>query len=266
MAANNSENYNLLKAQKPKISNQFNAFLLSIKALTIMRIIEVNGRFNLGLFFSALRPLLLVFIVGVFIRGYDPTFTAQQAFQSVLFCGAVFFFWREIAIGFGYLDSRKNILYLPNTSHIALVLSCFLSALFIFIPIFFLCFLIFFFLEINVDVFRIFEAILYASILGFCFILPISFFCFNNNIIQQFVAYVPLIALFTSCVFYPLKSIPLETQSIFLLNPLVHIVEIVRSAVFPEEDFSYVDVKYILIFSFCLLLLSPFGYISNIKR
>lgn len=264
--SNKPENYNSLNVQKPKMQNQFNAFLMSVRALTIMRIIEVNGRFNLGLLFSALRPLLLVFVVGVFIRGFNAAFSLQDAFQSVLFCGAVFFYWQEIARGYNFLDSRKNILYLPNTSHLSIVLAEFCGAVFIFIPIFALSLLIFFVLKIDIDLFRLFESILYASIFGLCYILPASFFCFNNNIVQQFASYIPLIALFTSCVFYPLSSVPDEAKYYFLFNPLVHIIEMVRSAIFFDQDFSHVNENYVLLFSLVLLMSTAFSYISNIKR
>ncbi len=264
--SNKSENYTSLNVQKPKMQNQFNAFLMSVRALTIMRIIEVNGRFNLGLLFSALRPLLLVFVVGVFIRGFNPAFTIEDAFQSVLFCGAVFFYWQEIARGYNFLDSRKNILYLPNTSHLSIILAEFCGAVFIFIPIFALSLLIFFLLEIDIDLFRLFESIVYASIFGLCYIIPASFFCFNNNIVQQLASYIPLIALFTSCVFYPLSTVPVEAKYYFLFNPLVHIIEMVRSAIFFGQDFSHVNESYIISFSIALLLTAPFAFISNIKR
>ena len=239
---------------------------MSLKAITLMRIIEVNGRFNMGLLFSALRPLLLVFVVGVFVRGYDETFGIADAIANVLFCGAVFFFLQEIMRASSYLHTRQTILYLPNTNYLSVILSSVFAAIFIFFPIFVACFFIFALLDIDINFFKLVEAIIYTLIFGTCYLVMVSFFCFNNLIVQQFVNFVPLIALFTSCVFYPYSSIPDQYQYVFLFNPIVHLIEMTRESILYDQDFSHIDINYVLFFSLMMLCFSVIGYVSNVKR
>jgi len=255
-----------LETQKPKKQNPINDLLTSIKALTIMQIIELNGRFNSGLFFAALRPILLVFIIGVFIRGYDPSYTVKDAFQNVLFCGAVFFFLRQIIINQTYLDQKQSLLYLPNTSHLAIIISGSLSAMIIFVPIFLICFIIFNFYSIDLNYLRLFESIFYAFLLGFSYLLMASFFCFNNKIIQQFLIYVPLILIFTSCVFFSFESVPKSLQQYFLYNPVVHTIEITRDSIFDDRIYPHINESYVIQCSLIMLLLSVVGYMSNVRR
>ncbi len=258
--------YSSLNAQKPKKKGFFSSFLISIKSITILRIIEINGRFNLGLFFAALRPILLVFIIGVFIRGYDASYGISDALKNVLFCGAVFFFIQEIMRGVNFLDQRKYILYLPNTNHLSIVLSVLFASIFIFTPIFISCFILFGLLNIEADLIGILKAILLASFFGLSYLITVSFFCFNNNIIQQFASYVPLIALFTSCVFYPFSSVPNQYKEFFLLNPIVHIIETVRQSTVADSNYTHIDSGYVILFSVLLLSFSIIGYLSNIKQ
>ena len=58
---------------------------------------------------------------------------------------------------------------------------------------------------------------------------------------------------FTSGLFFTAESLPSAAREILLYNPLLHIVELSRSAFFKSFESRYVDLEYSLLF--CLLLL-----------
>ncbi len=83
---------------------------------------------------------------------------------------------------------------------------------------------------------------------------------FNCFLFVAFPAYVQIWAILNrpmfilSCIFFLFQSIPQPYQDILWFNPLVHLVGLMRSGIYPTYDASYVSLTYVLGLSAILFL------------
>lgn len=217
------------KRIKPNLSNKFSSFLRSINALIIQTYLDQEGRLTFGYFFTILRPLLITLLVSLVLRAFSNGLSLEDAVQLFLFPAAIFFLIRELIGTSTYLDNRKIILYLPNVNYFSLVLANCISTLLIYSPIFLLCLGISSYQNYDFDLVRYLELVLIGALLGLAYQLLVSIIIFENKFLITLHSYVPISLLFLSCVFFPLDSLPKEIQYYFLFNPMVHILEEVRT-------------------------------------
>lgn len=227
----------------PKLRNKFSSFTRSINALVIQTYLDQEGRLTFGYFFTILRPLLITLLVSLVLRAFSNELSLEDAIKIFLFPAAVFFLIRELIGTSTYLDNRRVILYLPNVNYYSLVLANCISIFLIYSPIFFLCFGISSYQEYTFDFIKYLELILVGALLGFAYQFLVSIIIFENKFLITIHSYVPISLLFLSCVFFPLDSLPKEVQYYFLFNPMVHILEEVRT-LFTYSSVEGVDLNY----------------------
>ena len=95
-------------------------------------------------------------------------------------------------------------------------------------------------LQINFDIFEIFENYLYSFIFGSLYLGVVSLLLFKNQVLAQIIHLYQEFSCLYHAFFFPLSAVPYEFQDFFLMNLIVHIVEISRNA-FYEVDLDYID-------------------------
>lgn len=212
--------------------------MLVIGALLHRELAMRSGRFNFGLVWMLIEPLLGVLIIGVLLgflasRSVPqipyPFFVLQGMLQLQLFKGCV-------SSGTNAMNKASGLLSYPNVKPLDIFLARF----------------IFEFLEALVScvVFCVVSAWMGVEFslgsldkLLFCYLITAlcgSGFGLICGIVAQFFADIQKIVmvilrplLFLSCVLHPLHALPRSLQSVLLYNPLVHCIELSRQALFP---------------------------------
>jgi capsular polysaccharide transport system permease protein len=229
--------------------NKIDSFFRSINAQIIQSYLDQEGRLTYGFFFAMLRPLLITLTISLVLRGFRGNLNIDEAIQMYLFPASIFFLIRELVSSSTHLDNRKNFLYLPNVNYFSMVLSNCLSKFFIYSPIFFVCIGAASYFDFSYSFFQFMKIILLSFILGCLYQYIASLIMFESKIFITFHSYFPLTLLFTSCVFFPLSSIPIEYQKYFLYSPIVHLIESVRF-IFSGDMQPGVSLSYVYSFIF----------------
>jgi len=247
----------------PKIENKFHSFLRSVNALIIQSYLDQEGRLSYGYFFTILRPLLITLLISLVLRAFSNDINLADAIKIFLFPAGLFFLIREMIAKSTYADNRRFVLYLPNVNFFSLTFANCISIILIYSPIFFVCIGLSLYFEYSFNYLIYFELILLGFFLGMAYQFLAALIIFENKFLITVHSYVPISLLFLSCVFFPLESVPKDYHFFFLLNPMVHILEEVRT-LFTLQHVEGIDLNYVYEFIFWLFLfLLPTYYLKT---
>ena len=232
------------RLQLPKKS-KLERFFFIIKALTIQDVLASDGSLYGGIFYTILKPFIFSLLITLFIRVIGSELSFEENVVMLLIPVTSFFFILDLITRAETINHKENLLNLPFVKYYSILLSLSLSRLAIYTPIYSLCLIFFMVLRIDFDIFEIFENFIYSYIFGSLYLGVVSLVLFKNQVLAQIHSFIPRVLLFISCIFFPLSAVPYEFQEFFLLNPIVHIVEISRNA-FYEVDLDYIDRGFLL--------------------
>lgn len=98
------------------------------------------------------------------------------------------------------------------------------------------------------------------ALLGLGLALTVGILNVFYPVLERVIPFITKPLYFASAIFFPIQLIPSEYRSLLQWNPLLHGIELMRGAVFPDYDVSAVSFSYLLLVSFLLLVA---GFVVN---
>lgn len=98
------------------------------------------------------------------------------------------------------------------------------------------------------------------SMLGLGLALSVGILNVFYPVLERVIPFITKPLYFASAIFFPIQLIPSEYRSLLQWNPLLHGIELLRGAVFPDYDVSAVSFSYLLLISFLILVA---GFVVN---
>lgn len=210
-----------------------------------------SGNIPLGNFsfvWQAILPILaMALILGSGIRGGD------RVLEYFLF--ALFNYFYFIAVINEVCN--KNIQLLNLTDHLPscnIVLQDISGIVFVSINYFFILLILLIFGQLfglNILIDPILQTFVLYFFLSIIYAIPISLLCLTNGFFNGFHKLFTRLLFFTSSIIIPVPLLPDEFRDIFLINPLVHLNELLRS----ETSGIYYDyIGYEIVLSWGIVL------------
>lgn len=206
------------------------------------------GKFKLGYFWAFFEPVMFVVILAVIFNvvGRDsPSGIPLTLFLATGIMGFIFF---RSGFSFTMMSIRQNraLLTFPQVTPFELVVaraSLEFVTLFVVFVLLFSAYAFFTYERIPVeDPLGVFAALIVVYLIGFGSGVMCSALILVFPSIQELVgAFILRPAFFTSGIFFTVDMLPEEIQYWMLFNPVLHVVEMIRSAFFPQFE-SELDV------------------------
>ncbi len=247
------------------------SFLVQCDVIKALILREARTRFGsncLGFLWAFIEPLICIAtFYGVFYFINRPTFYGSNIMSFIITGIIPFMLFRQIITSsMNAIEANKALLFYPQVKPLDLIIARSLLEIGTLSSVFIILMLI---NCIYINNFRV------DNLLNVIFsIILISFFAIGCGIIasaisiytdmvKRIIPPILRVLFYISGVFFNVTSIPESLKSIFLLNPILHIVEMLRSSWFisyENHDFSYQYVLYISIYlTFIGLILLNFS-------
>ena len=256
-----------MSAENKKISFYNVVEAIAIKNLQLenpnMSIFRKSGSLTLGIFFPLIGKLILVAGISIIISGgLRATSSSLEYFVFNLF---LWFYFAETA--------QSSINMKPDINHLSFEgndFTSFHAAHFLklitynFIVLIILTFIIFF-LGFEVFFYNLFIAFLLLSSLATFYGIIMSAILFGKQFLIELHQFVMLAGLFLSSIFISIPQLPESIGKYLLLNPVVHIMEFIKS---PYTGIYYesIDITYpIKVIAVLAFIFAPFFIYKKIK-
>ncbi len=222
-----------------------------IFALVIRETKTRYGRLKIGYLWAFLEPLFFVFILSFifsYIRSFNDIMPATQFFLTGVL--SVFLFQHIVTQTMMAIGSNLSLLYYPQVQIIDLGIARVVLEIVTFFVVLALLTFTIWFAELETvaieDPFRIILATLMITAYGYGVgtalgaLVPLFP---SLQFLAQIVLLRPLF--FISGVFFTADTIPQEVRDYALLNPMLQLTELMRSAYFDTFESEYVDYHYL---------------------
>jgi len=235
---------------------------------------ELNMRMSvsrMGLFWTFFQPffqvlvfiIIKVYIFSQMIHTYDYT-----VFLALSFI-AYYMFKNIISKSLGAFEANKALFTYKQVKPIDTILARTLMEVFItsIILIIFTSIGFYFQFDMNVENFNmVFFA--YIWLIIFSFSLSIFLAILNTYVksVQNIFNMLMVVFVFCSALFYTIADLSPELQTILLLNPLTHFIEMIHGAYFYSLDDTYVDYTYMTLWTIIPLYMGLWFYMKLERR
>ncbi|MES2997119.1 MAG: ABC transporter permease [Verrucomicrobiota bacterium] len=214
-------------------------FLLVLRALMLRQMATRFGAYKLGFFWMIFEPLVSVIVVGIVIGGIAGRTVPEIPYPFFLLLGFLMLklVSGPMSTGVGVITANRGLLVYSSVRPLDVFIARFLFDLFTTL----LAFVIFCIagmwmgIEVSLQNLHIVLAsfvIIWFVGCGVGLILGLAVLRFND--LDKLVPVLNRPLVFVSAVLFPLDTLPESIQKILLYNPLVHTIEISRTALFPN--------------------------------
>jgi len=260
-----------IKKRKPSF-----VFMSVIKALFLRELEMRMSSGKSGIMWTFLEPFLQVFIfiyIRVMIKEHSGA-TVMSLYSYAAFMAAgfvVFNIYRQIVSkSLGAFSANKGLFSYKQVKPIDTIIAR------VFVEIFLTSCVSVIFLVIGFvfgvdnfipkNILMVFLAVLWLIMFSFGIGLVVGIGNFFYMSIGKFINIISFILLIFSAVFFPIISLPVAAQEVFLYNPLVHFMEMVHGFYLYGLDDRFVDYNYMLYWTLTPIFVGLWLYIRLEKR
>ena len=234
------------------------AQILVVNALLKREITTRFGEYRLGFFWMLFEPLLGVLVIGVLVGTLAQRTVPEIPYPFFLLNGflPLKLLTAPMNSGMNAISSNQGLLVYPNVKPLDAFIARFLYELLtqVFALVLFCCIAMWLGISISLAHLGTLAAcyfIIWCIGCGLGLIFGVASAHFNEMDKVLMVLQRPL--LFVSAVLFPLSAVPSEAQKFLLYNPLVHIIELSRQALFPHYSSDQVTLVYPTVFAIVVL-------------
>ena len=242
--------------------------VLVTKALLKREVITRVGKYKLGALWILLDPLLSVIVIGLFLGPFLGRSSGEIPYAFFLLCGfmQLQIFTGSLTAGIKAISSNQGLLVFKKVQPLdPFIARFFFQLLANSIALVIFC-AVAYWIGIEVSLNYIPEAvvcIILTWVIGAGLGLYTGILCQRFNELEKVITYMQRPLLFLSCVIIPLDAIPPQYRSLLLYNPLVHTVESLRIAFFPDYHAGDVNFYYPAAWGLAACVLGLMTYRNN---
>lgn len=182
----------------------------------------------------------------------------------------VMFFTKVITKVQASIVANKNLFVYRQVKPIDVAIARVVIESIIFFILFILVILVFWVFTDTVLQVKMLESVIYALILlviiSFSFGLIAMIIITRLPFLEVFLSQVVRILYFISGAFFSVGDLPYSVKPLVLLNPIVHIVEILRFNMLEKQTVNYGNLGYVAMCIICVLFFALFLYMINKRR
>lgn len=216
------------KQTVPKRVSQIDSIWMILKALVYLNIKFDSGTFTGGLLWKFARPIIFSILFSYFVSLLMGGGKVVESFKTSYLCFTFFFYILDQIGSSATLASKDNLLNLPRVNHFTLILSQQLSGLVLLVPQALIALIIYFFILDTIKIYVFMEAFISTWLLSLAIYIIVSLLLYENAFITQLYQLFTRSLIFISAILFPLESLPDPLRTYFLINPIVHVMEICR--------------------------------------
>jgi len=257
--------------KKIKLRKPLKVFYDVQKALFLR---ELNMRFSSGksgLFWTFMEPFIQIFIfvlIKIALFGKNAENFSFAVFLALNF--TAFNLFKHIVLkSRDAFKANKGLFIYKQVKPIATIMARGLVEIFITIIIIIIFIVIGYFFnfdmaikDFNMVFFGFFLLILFSYAFGLVVAVGNVFF----QSIGKLIGFLMTALMFSSAVFYTLEALPYQAREILLINPLIHIMELIHGSYFNALSIQYVNYSYIAIWTLVLFYIGLWLYYKLEKR
>jgi capsular polysaccharide transport system permease protein len=241
--------------------------ILVLRALLGREMVTRFGKYHLGFFWMLLEPLVSVIVIGLMVGSLLGRTVPEIPYVFFLLNGFLLLklFTGPMTSGINAISANRGLLVYPSVRPLDPLLARFifelLTTMFSFVVF---CMIgMWMGISLSLDALHVLLAtflITWFAGCGFGLIFCVASAYFKEA--EKIVVFFQRPLLFVSAVLVPTSALPVAAKEILLYNPLVHTIEISRSALFPLYQIDGVNLFYP--FSFAIIVFAVgISYFQN---
>jgi capsular polysaccharide transport system permease protein len=228
--------------------------ILVIRALMAREMATRFGQYKLGLFWMLLEPLLGVIVIGIIIGSLAERSVPEIPYPFFLLNGMLLLklFTGPMNSAINAIGANQGLLVYPAVKPLDPFLARFLfelvTAAFSFVL--FCSISMWIGVEVSLGSLQVLAAgylLTWLTGCGFGLIFGVAV-CYYEEV-EKIVQVLQRPLLFISAVLFPTSALPVSTQEMLFLNPLVHNIELSRKALFPHYPVDGANLFYPFVFA-----------------
>lgn len=208
-------------------------------------IVFKNGVFSIGIIWSCFKQLIIIsgisFVFAVGLKG------AGLQIEFLFFNLVLWFLFLDTTNSTVSLPTKPSLLNQVNINSFTYIIGHIIRIAIQYLLILLLSFAVFFLYELEVYYIQILRCFIYMLLISFIYSTLMCALLHNKKFLIELHGFFMQAMFFASCTVIPINIVPNPVRDILLLNPIVHIQELIKSNVTGIELY-YIDLMNPIIF------------------